>query len=103
FALFDELIKGCEMDLETTRYQNYEELELYCYRVASAVGLLSIEIFGYQSAECQPYAIALGKALQLTNILRDVRGDAEQGRIYVPLSELERHNVRVEEILRLEY
>ena len=79
FALFDELIKGCEMDLDIKRYENFEQLELYCYRVASVVGLLSIEIFGYQNPACRDYAIYLGKALQLTNILRDVRTDAERG------------------------
>src|SRR5882672_6710329 len=65
-ALFDELIRGCEMDLEQTRYATYEELEVYCYRVASVVGLLSIEIFGYHNPACRDYAIALGKALQFT-------------------------------------
>ena len=55
FALFDELIRGCEMDLEQTRYANYEELELYCYRVASVVGLLSVEIFGYRNPACRDY------------------------------------------------
>ncbi|MBC8097528.1 MAG: presqualene diphosphate synthase HpnD [Akkermansiaceae bacterium] len=103
FELFDELIKGCEMDLDTKRYETYDALELYCYRVASAVGLLSIEIFGYQNRACHEYAIYLGKALQLTNILRDVRTDAERGRIYLPLAELRRFNVREEEILRFEY
>ena len=85
FALFDELIKGCEMDLDVQRYETFEQLELYCYRVASVVGLLSIEIFGYQNPACRDYAVYLGKALQLTNILRDVRTDAERGRIYLPL------------------
>ena len=103
FALFDELIKGCEMDLDTTRYENYEQLELYCYRVASVVGLLSIEIFGYTNPACRDYAIYLGKALQLTNILRDVRTDAERGRIYLPLSELKKFNVTEAEIFRHEY
>ncbi|HVV01804.1 MAG TPA: squalene/phytoene synthase family protein, partial [Verrucomicrobiae bacterium] len=103
FHLFDELVKGVEMDLEISRYANYEELELYCYRVASVVGLLSIEIFGYQNPACREYAIYLGKALQLTNILRDVRVDAARGRIYLPLSELARFQVREEEILRFEY
>jgi phytoene synthase len=103
FEYFDELIQGVEMDLDINRYNTHEELELYCYRVASVVGLLSVEIFGYQNPACRAYAIALGKALQLTNILRDVRGDAERGRIYLPLSELKRHNVSPEEILRLEY
>src|SRR5450432_1888192 len=103
FELFDELIKGCEMDLETKRYENYEQLELYCYRVASVVGLLSIEIFGYQNPACREYAIHLGKALQLTNILRDVRTDAERGRIYLPQSELEKFDVREKEILAFKY
>ncbi len=103
FALFDELIKGCETDLDTTRHENYEQLELYCYRVASVVGLLSIEIFGYKNPACRDYAIHLGKALQLTNILRDVRTDAERGRIYLPLSELKKFNVTEAEILRHEY
>ncbi|MDB6108624.1 MAG: Squalene synthase HpnD [Pedosphaera sp.] len=103
FDLFDELLKGVEMDLDIKRYANYEELEKYCYRVASVVGLLSIEIFGYRDPACREYAIHLGKALQLTNILRDVRSDAERGRIYLPLSELERFQVSPEEILRFEY
>jgi len=102
-ALFDELIKGCEMDLDTKRYENYEQLELYCYRVASVVGLLSIEIFGYQNPACREYAIHLGKALQLTNILRDVKTDAERGRIYLPQIELKKFNVSEQEILDSKY
>ncbi len=100
---FDELIRGVEMDLDTKRYQTFEELEKYCYRVASVVGLLSVEIFGYQDPACRQYAIYLGQALQLTNILRDVRNDAERGRIYFPLEELERHKVAPAEILDLTY
>lgn len=103
FVFFDELIRGCETDLEQTRYATYEELELYCYRVASVVGLLSIEIFGYRNPACRDYAIALGKALQFTNILRDVGNDAQRGRIYIPQTELERFKVKPEEILRGEY
>jgi len=103
FEYFDELIKGVEMDLDIKRYQDYQSLELYCYRVASVVGLLSIEVFGYADPGCKQYAVFLGKALQFTNILRDVRSDAERGRIYLPLSELERFGVTPEEILRLEY
>jgi 15-cis-phytoene synthase len=103
FELFDELLKGVEMDLDIKRYADYAELELYCYRVASVVGLLSIEIFGYRNPRCRDFAIYLGKALQLTNILRDVRTDAERGRIYLPLAELARHQVTPEEILRLQY
>jgi 15-cis-phytoene synthase len=103
FELFDELIKGCEMDLDTKRYQNYEQLELYCHRVASVVGLLSIGIFGCQNSACRDYAVYLGKALQLTNILRDVKTDAARGRIYLPQSELEKFNVGENEILNSKY
>jgi len=88
FGLFDDLIKGCEMDLDTKRYENFEALENYCYHVASVVGLLSIEIFGYKNPAARDYAVYLGKALQLTNILRDVKTDAARGRIYLPLAEL---------------
>jgi 15-cis-phytoene synthase len=100
---FEALLQGVEMDLDIRRYENYEQLELYCYRVASVVGLLSIEIFGYKDPACRDYAVSLGKALQLTNILRDVRTDAERGRVYLPLSELARFRVSPEEILRCEY
>lgn len=99
FELFDELIKGCEMDLDTLRYENDEQLEIYCFRVASAVGLLSIDIFGHQNPACRDYAIHLGKALQLTNILRDVKTDATRGRIYLPLADLKQFNVTPREIL----
>ena len=103
FALFDELIKGCEMDLDTLRYESDEALELYCHRVASVVGLLSIEIFGYQNSACHDYAVHLGKALQLTNILRDVKNDAARGRIYLPLAALKKFNVTEAEILNSQY
>jgi len=103
FGLFDELIRGVEMDLDIKRYETYAQLELYCYRVASIVGRLSIEIFGYREPRCRDYAVFLGKALQFTNILRDVRTDAERGHIYLPLEELERCHVRPEEILSLAY
>lgn len=103
FALFDELILGVEMDLDIKRYETIEALEKYCYRVASVVGLLSIEIFGYQNPSCREYADALGKALQLTNILRDVRTDAERGRIYLPQAEMARFGVTEAEILRYDY
>jgi phytoene synthase len=103
FELFDDLLKGCEMDLTRNRYEDFEALEKYCYHVASVVGLLSIEIFGYKNPVTRDYAIYLGNALQLTNILRDVRTDAERGRIYLPLSELKKFNVLPDEILRREY
>ena len=103
YRLFDELIHGCEMDLDTLRYENFEALEKYCYHVASVVGLLSIEIFGYENKACRDYALYLGKALQLTNILRDVKNDAARGRIYLPLAALKQFNVTEQEILRGEY
>jgi phytoene synthase len=103
FTLFDELIKGCEMDLDTLRYENFEQLELYCYRVASVVGLLSIEIFGYKNPACHDYAVQLGQALQLTNILRDVKNDAGRGRIYLPQNELKKFGVSETEILDSKY
>ncbi len=103
FTLFDELIKGCEMDLDVHRYETFTQLELYCHRVASVVGLLSIEIFGYRNPACRDYAVHLGKALQLTNILRDVRTDAERGRIYLPLDDLAKFGVTPDEILRSAY
>jgi phytoene synthase len=103
FDLFDELIQGCEMDLDTKRYEDFAQLELYCYRVASVVGLLSIEIFGHKNPATRDYAIYLGKALQLTNILRDVKTDAARGRIYLPLDELKKFGVGENEILNSEY
>ena len=103
FAAFDDIIKGCEMDLEHSRYENFSGLSLYCYRVASAVGLLSIQIFGFKNPQCHDYATHLGHALQLTNILRDVREDAGRGRIYLPLEELKKFNVTEDEILRGAY
>jgi phytoene synthase len=103
FGLFDDLLKGCEMDLEKTRYEDFAALEKYCYHVASVVGLLSIEIFGYKNSATRDYAIYLGKALQLTNILRDVKNDAARGRIYLPQSELERFGVTETEIFESKY
>lgn len=100
FELFDELIRGVEMDLEKVRYESFDELDRYCYRVASVVGLLSIRIFGYTSPACRDYAVHLGKALQLTNILRDVRHDAQRGRIYLPLALLREHGVDEQRLLQ---
>jgi phytoene synthase len=103
FELFDDLLKGCEMDLDIKRYENLEALEKYCYHVASVVGLLSIEIFGCKNPACRDYAVCLGRALQFTNILRDVRTDAARGRIYLPQSELEKFSVTEDEILNSRY
>jgi len=91
-AMLDEIIDGVEMDLGRVRYQTFEDLRLYCYRVASAVGLVSIEIFGYRNAGCRDYAIQLGLALQMTNIIRDVGKDLRDGRIYLPEEDLMRFN-----------
>jgi phytoene synthase len=99
FEHFDEIIRGVEMDLDIRRYPTYPALDQYCYRVASVVGLLSIEVFGYRNPACREYAVFLGKALQLTNILRDVGTDAARGRIYLPTEALERFQVREADIL----
>jgi len=94
-----ELIQGCEMDLAPVRYPTYEDLRLYCYRVASVVGLVSIEIFGYRNPATQRYAVELGYALQLTNILRDVAKDlANEGRIYLPLEDLARFGITPDDL-----
>jgi phytoene synthase len=89
-AMLEEIIDGVEMDLSHVRYDSFEELRLYCYRVASAVGLVSIEIFGYRNPACREYAIQLGLALQVTNIIRDVGKDLNNGRIYLPQEDLAR-------------
>ncbi|HEY2106248.1 MAG TPA: presqualene diphosphate synthase HpnD [Candidatus Binataceae bacterium] len=96
---FEEIIDGVEMDLERKRYCTFDDLRLYCYRVASAVGLICVEIFGYRNPQTRTYAENLGIAFQLTNIIRDVREDAQRGRIYLPLEDLERFDVRQEEVL----
>jgi phytoene synthase len=100
---FDEVIDGVEMDLTQRRYETFGELVLYCRRVASAVGLICIEIFGYTNQSARTYAEQLGLAFQMTNILRDVREDAARGRIYLPLEDLRRFAVSEDEILRGEY
>ena len=95
-----EIIDGMEMDLDRNRYASFKELSLYCYRVASVVGLLSAEIFGYTNRKTLKYAHDLGMAFQLTNILRDVREDAERGRIYLPTDELEKFGVTQQDLQR---
>ncbi|MGA2409425.1 MAG: presqualene diphosphate synthase HpnD [Candidatus Binataceae bacterium] len=97
---FEEVIDGVEMDLAHKRYANFSDLELYCHRVASAVGLICIEIFGYRNPSAHAYAERLGLAFQLTNIVRDVREDAARGRIYLPLEDLVQFQVSEDEILR---
>ncbi len=89
-SAFEDLIDGVAMDLQQTRYATFEELRQYCLRVASAVGLICVEIFGYRDLRTRDYAIDLGIALQLTNIVRDIGTDLERGRMYVPTQDLER-------------
>lgn len=98
---FHEIIDGMEMDLQQQSYPAFKHLALYCHRVASVVGLLAAEIFGYQNRKTLKYAEKLGLAFQLTNIIRDVREDAERGRIYLPEEDLQQFNVSREDILGL--
>lgn len=90
---FEELLNGVEMDLTTSRYTTFAELQQYCHRVAGVVGLMCIEIFGYRDPATRMYAERLGTAFQLTNILRDLGTDADRGRIYLPQEDLERFGV----------
>ncbi len=85
---FTDLIEGVCMDTEHSRYNTFPELENYCYKVASVVGLIMTEIFGYSHKAALPYAVYLGKAMQLTNILRDIKEDYQMNRIYIPQEEL---------------
>jgi phytoene synthase len=96
---FLEIIDGMQMDLEQARYADFKALQLYCYRVASVVGLIAAEIFGYTDRQTLKYAHDLGIAFQLTNIIRDVGEDARRGRIYLPMAELEQFNVPAKDIL----
>jgi phytoene synthase len=99
----DAILSGVEMDIDKRRYESFEELHEYCYRVAAAVGLCCIEIFGYTDPRARDYAENLGVALQLTNIMRDLRTDADRGRIYLPLDELRRFGYSEEDLLRGRY
>lgn len=101
-AHFVEIIDGMQMDTQYNRYADFDQLALYCYRVASVVGLLSAEIFGYQDQATLSYAQDLGMAFQLTNIIRDVGEDARRGRIYIPLDELEAAGVTEQQFLNSE-
>lgn len=94
-----EIIDGMEMDLAAVRYPDFKSLHLYCYRVASVVGLLAAEIFGYEDRRTLKYAHDLGLAFQLTNIIRDVGEDARRGRIYLPQDELARFGVSEADVL----
>jgi len=96
---FEDLILGLEMDLLGAHYGTFDDLSLYCYRVASTIGLIAIEIFGYTNPETRDYAVHLGQALQLVNILRDIQSDARRGRVYLPLEDLEQFGVRPAELV----
>ncbi|MGD0009323.1 MAG: presqualene diphosphate synthase HpnD [Terriglobia bacterium] len=96
---FEDLILGLEMDLNGARYETFDDLSLYCYRVASTIGLIAIEIFGYTNPRTRDYAVNLGIAMQLVNILRDIQSDAQRGRIYLPREDLEQFGVRPGELL----
>ena len=100
---FLAIVDGMQMDLDQSRYLDYESLQMYCHRVAGVVGLLAARIFGYSDARTLDYAASLGLALQLTNIIRDVGEDARRGRIYLPQADLQRFGVGAATILRAEY
>ncbi|MPZ22769.1 MAG: presqualene diphosphate synthase HpnD [Dehalococcoidia bacterium] len=93
-----ELLDGCQMDLDIGRYESWDDARRYCHAVASSVGLVSLEIFGYSDQSARRHAADLGIALQLTNILRDLREDAERDRIYIPLDEIRRFGYSPEEL-----
>jgi 15-cis-phytoene synthase len=101
--MLEEIIAGVEMDLTISRYATFEDLRVYCYRVASAVGLVSIEIFGYRNPACKEYAVQLGLALQTTNIIRDVGKDLRSGRIYLPLEDMKRFGYSEKELQGRQY
>lgn len=100
---FYDLIRGMEMDLTKKRYETFEELEQYCYRAGSTVGLICTEVFGYKNDQTRQYAINLGIALQLTNILRDIKADAKRGRIYIPREDLRAFGYTEEDLLKNVY
>jgi len=95
---FEDVIDGVAMDLDTTRYETFSELYEYCRRVAAAVGLICIKIFGCRGARAPEYALNLGVALQLTNILRDIKDDLDRGRVYLPLEDLAQTGCRIEDL-----
>ena len=98
-----DVIAGCRMDLEQTRYLDYPNLQRYCHLVAGIVGEVSARIFGQEAAQTTQYAHTLGQALQLTNIIRDVGEDALRGRIYLPVNELQIFDVKAHEVIKRQY
>jgi phytoene synthase len=101
--MLEEIVAGVEMDLSIVRYSTFKELRIYCYRVASAVGLVSVEIFGYENPRCRQYAIELGLALQMTNIIRDVWKDFQAGRVYLPQEDLARFQYSKADLAKRQY
>lgn len=97
---FEDLTIGVAGDVGRVELQNWEELNLYCYRVAGTVGLMMMRVFGLESEDAEPRALDLGRGMQLTNILRDVAEDGRAGRIYLPADELRQYGVRQDEILQ---
>lgn len=95
----EDVIHGVEMDLEVSRFETFEDLSEYCCLVASAVGLICIEIFGYEDPVACEYAVDFGIAMQLTNVMRDVKEDAERDRIYIPLDDIERFGYSERELM----
>ncbi|MFH1457986.1 MAG: phytoene/squalene synthase family protein [Candidatus Omnitrophota bacterium] len=95
---FDELIEGMRMDLKVNRYETFDDLYGYCYRVAGVVGLVMLKIFGYRQKEAEKYALDLGVAMQLTNIIRDIKEDLLRGRVYLPQEEMNRFGVTEEQL-----
>ncbi len=100
---FFELIKGMEADLQVSRYKDFNTLYQYCFRAAATVGLMCIEIFGYKTENAKQYAVNLGIALQLTNILRDIKFDALNGRIYLPEEDLKRFGYTEDDLMNFRY
>lgn len=98
-SYLEDIIRGVEMDLEVSRFETFDDLREYCYLVASAVGLICIEIFGYEDPTAGEYAVDFGIAMQLTNIIRDIREDAERDRIYIPMEDIRRFGYSESELM----
>ncbi len=98
-SCFVEIADGCRMDLTITRYETWEDLRQYCYRVAGVVGVIMCRIFGLADPSAEAQAILMGEAMQLTNILRDIKEDAGRGRIYLPLEDLRRFDYSEQDLL----
>lgn len=96
----NELIDGVNMDITKTRYENFEDLKIYCYKVASVVGLMTTHVFGFRNDEAFGYAVDLGIAMQMTNILRDIKEDSLQGRIYLPAEDMKMFGYSEDELMR---